>query len=93
MRPTTQMEPRKTSGRQGADLARAGIVVMDAGNLVKDTFFPSGIRKIDFSEDFAMQNLSDWVFLLQSADADSNKTNQNDHERTNHTPRLRRNHQ
>jgi len=49
------MEPRKTSGRQGADLARAEIVVVDAGNLVKDTFDPRKIRKNHFSEDFAMQ--------------------------------------
>jgi hypothetical protein len=42
------MEPRKTSGRQGADLAKAEIVVADAGNLVKDTFYPREIRKNHF---------------------------------------------
>jgi hypothetical protein len=52
------MEPRKTSGRQDADLARAGIVVVDAGNLVKNTFYPREIRKNHFSEDFPMQTQS-----------------------------------
>jgi hypothetical protein len=52
------MEPRKTSGRQGADLAKAEIVVADAGNLVKDTFYPREIRKNHFSEDFAIQTQS-----------------------------------
>jgi len=73
------MEPRKTSERQGADLARAGIVVVDAGNIVKNTFYPREIRKNHFSEDFPIQTQS-IGYLHFSQPTLTRNTNQTDHD-------------